>query len=181
MTQRLVIGVGGAGCYLANQIQSKISCNSLAIDRIPHLLNNYTFSNKIEITGQVCNSDILDEAYMATLLLDIKNHLKDSSVLILAIGLGGYIGTTLGVAIVKLANSIGINVVCAVYKPFAFEIPRHKASLNALEELGSCVNELVVHDHSVSLPIANQSQSMLHYFVAAGESMTNEVVSKLVA
>lgn len=76
MTQRLVIGVGGAGCYLANLIQSKILCSSLAIDRIPHLINDYSFSTKIEITEQFCNSDILDEAYIAALLLDIKKPLK---------------------------------------------------------------------------------------------------------
>lgn len=181
MTQRLVIGVGGAGCYLANQIQSKISCDSLAINRIPHLLNDYSFSNKIEITEQVFSSDILDEAYVAALLLDIKNHLKNSSVLVLAMGLGGYIGSTLGVAIAKLANSMGINMVCAIYKPFAFETPRHKASLTALEELRSFVDELIVHDHSTNLPASDQTQSVQHYFIAAGESMTNDVVRKLAA
>ena len=53
--------------------------------------------------------------------------------------------------------------------------------LNCTEELRVFVNELIVHDHSVRLPVADQSQSMRHYFVMAGESMTNEVVRKLVA
>jgi len=114
-------------------------------------------------------------------LQDVQNHLKGMSVLVLSIGLGGYIGTTQGIAIAKLAGSMSVNVVCAVYKPFAFEVPRHRASLNALEELRVCVNELIVHDHAVTFSVADQSQSMLHYFVAAGEAMTNEVVSKLVA
>lgn len=55
MTKIFVLGAGGAGCYLANQIQSKISCNSLAIDRVPHLLNDYSFANKIEISAQDYN------------------------------------------------------------------------------------------------------------------------------
>lgn len=95
-------------------------------------------------------------------------------------GLGGYIGTTLGVAIAKLANSMDINVVCAVYKPFAFETPRHKTSLTALEELRACVDELVVHDHAVSQPTADQSQSLLEYLLASGELMADKVSSKLV-
>jgi cell division GTPase FtsZ len=181
MIKIVVIGVGGAGCYLANQIQSKISCNSLAIDRIPHLLDDYNFANKIEISAQDYNGDVLDALYKNTLLQDVQKHLRNSSILVLAIGLGGYIGTTLGVELAKLARSMEIKIICVAYKPFAFEIPRHKTSLNALEELRVFVNELIVHDHSVRLPVADQSQSMRHYFVTAGESMTNEVVRKLVA
>lgn len=182
MTKIFVLGVGGAGCYLADQIQFKIPCNSLAIDRTSHLLDGYSFANKIEISEQDFNKDVLSESYKASLLQNIQKHLKDSSVLVLAMGLGGYIGTTLGVAIAKLANSMGVNVVCAVYQPFAFEVPRHKTSLTALAELRACVDdELVVHDHAINLSTTEQSQSLQKYFIAAGDSLTNDVVRKLVA
>ncbi len=183
MTQKLIMGVGGAGCYLANQIQSKVSCNSLAIDRAPHLLSDYNFSNKIEIAEQIFSGGIIDEDYMAALLLDIKNQLKGSSVLVLAIGLGGYIGTTLGVAIAKLANSMGVNVVCIVYLPFAFEgAKRRQVSLSALNELRACAAEVVVHDHNVEIASAEDpSQSLLDYFKAANESLMDDINVKLLA
>ena len=181
MTSVVMIGVGGAGCYLANQIQSKISCNSLAIDRAPHLLNDYSFSNKIAITEQGYDGDVLDESYKAALLLDIKNHLKDSSVLVLTIGLGGYIGTTLGIDIATLARNQGIKIICVTYKPFAFEVARHQIAFNALEELQVLVDELVIHDHATGLSAVNQSQPLLDYFIAAGETMVNEVRGRLTA
>lgn len=125
-------------------------------------------------------ADALHVRYKNTLLQDVQKHLKNSSILVLAIGLGGYIGTTLGVELAQLARDMGIKIICVAYKPFAFEAARHQVAFNALEELRACVDELIIHDHATSLPTIDQSQSLLDYFIAAGETMVNEVGGRLV-
>src|SRR5690606_3480642 len=103
--------------------------------------------------------------YKDALLQSVQMHLISSSIVVLAIGLGGYLGTTLGVEVACLARSRGKKIICVAYKPFAFETSRHQATFDALEKLQACVDELIVHDHATGLSTANQSQSVRDYFI----------------
>jgi len=174
MTNKLVIGIGGAGCYLASQIQSKISCHSLAIDKTGNFVGNHVFDKKMEIAEQDYNYSFLNESFKTTLVHDVQQHIKNYSTLVLPIGLGGYLGTTLGVEFARFVKSMGIKTIAVVYLPFAFEKPRHKISLQALADLRACVDDLIIHDHATQL-VLNESQSMLDYFIAAGQSMVNQL------
>ena len=181
MSKVLIIGVGGAGCSLAAHIQEKTSFDSLAIDRVQYLLD-HNFTNKIEISEQLSAGHELPASYKHEILQAVEKHLSDSSI-VLTVGLGGNLGTSLGIEIAKLARKMGVNVVCAAYLPFAFEGPkRRQVSLRALDELQICANEIVVHDNSVEIVSAESpSQSLLDYFKAANESLTNNVSAKLSA
>ena len=179
---RVVIGVGGAGCSLAAHIQKKTSFDSLAIDRAQYL-PDHNFTNKIEISEQMSAGHKLPDSYKQEILQAVEKHLIGSSAIVLAVGLGGNLGTALGIEIAKLARKMGINVVCAAYLPFDFEgAKRRQVSLSALNELRMCTDEIVVHDNSVEIvSVESPSQSLLDYFKAANESLMDDVNAKLVA
>jgi cell division GTPase FtsZ len=182
MADIIVIGIGGAGCSLAAHIQKKVSFDSLAIDRAQYL-PDHNFTNKIEIPEQMSAGHELPDSYKQEILQAVEKHLSGSSSVVLAVGLGGNLGTALGIEVAKLASNMGIKVVCAAYLPFAFEGgKRRQVSLNALNELRMCTDEIVVHDNSVEIVSAESpSQSLLDYFKAANESLMKNVNAKLLA
>lgn len=180
MINKLVIGIGGAGCYLANQIQSKFPCRSMAIEKTGNFAESYNFNHKLEISEEDYKNTHLNESYKTALLENIQKYLQDSSMLVLTAGLGGYLGTTMTIEVAKLAKSMGIKTIGVVYMPFAFETPRHEVSAKALTDLRTYVDELVIHDHATQLPLEpSKSKTLLNYFIEAGESMVNQLNNKL--
>lgn len=179
---RVVIGIGGAGCSLAAHIQKKTSFDSLAIDRAQYL-PDHNFTNKIEISEQMSAGHKLPDSYKQEILQTVEKHLSRSSSMVLAVGLGGKLGTDMGVEIAKLARKIDVNVVCVAYLPFAFEgAKRRQVSLSALNKLRMYTDEILVHDHADEIAaVEGLSQSLLDYFKAANESLTDCVNAKLLA
>lgn len=179
---RVVIGVGGAGCSLAAHIQKKTSFASLAIDRAQYL-PDHNFTNQLEISEQMSAGHELPDLYKQEILQTVEKYLIGSSAMVLAVGLGGNLGTALGIEIAKLARKMGTNVVCVAYLPFAFEgAKRRQVSLSALNELRMYADEVVVHDNSVEIAsVECPSQSLLDYFKAANESLMDDVNAKLLA
>ena len=149
----LVIGVGGAGnsivnhmieiptegiSFLAMDMDEDSLQESLAKDRIK-LPTDLAFNvgRSIEpLIGQMCANEKADE---------IKDHLKDASIIFIVAGMGGTCGTGASLEVAKSAKCIGIKTVVIVTKPFLFEgEKRQKIAEEYINSLQSIASEVIV-------------------------------------
>lgn len=177
MTKIVVLGAGGAGCYLAEQIKLKIDCYSLALDKKFQSLDDCNVDEKIEL------DDFSSNGHSFTLNHDqlkiIRKHLESATTLVFAAGLGGETGSVVCIEVAKLAKSMNIKTIFVGYKPMSFELVRYDTASEVESLLKSYVDEMIIHDHAQALPANNSSQTVLEYFKNAAQKIIGTTLFKL--
>ena len=154
MKDVLIMGIGGAGCSLADYAYAVIGCRVVAINTDQRGLDKCPIQERLLIGPRTCNGNAAyapPEGMRAAeeSIDELRLLLAKSKVLVVAAGLGGGTGTGALPVIVKLAQDQGMEVLVAVILPFSFEGPsRHEVAMACLSELTEMGASVIVHDNS---------------------------------
>lgn len=180
-----IVGVGGAGTYLAGQFKAVTGYPAIAVNTDKRSLE------KSELTeGLLIGQTALHKSVLATPLLgqraaeesqtNLVQMMHGIKTLILVTGLGGATGTGAAPVIAKLACDRGIQVIAAVTLPFAFETSRRNNAVNGLAGLKSTGATVFVHDYAEDENAVTQaSLSMEAGFKCAADALCKAVIKEL--
>ena len=149
-----IIGLGGGGSnavdYMAKNYKANVSYICANTDT--KALRQLSVDKKIELgsykitkgLGAGMKSSVGREAALEN-RNDIKNAIKDSDMLFIAVGMGGGTGTGSAPIVADIAKELGILTVAVVTKPFTFEGNKKQRIANeGITKLISVVDSLIV-------------------------------------
>lgn len=170
-TRKAVLGVGGAGFNLVNQLRSQgaiqatlAHANSREVIRsadgilpipleVPLTEPRFPFGDVIRT-----NAEKLARRAMSAL--------PETDRLILVAGLGGYVGSYITPELARLAKKAGMQVMGLVFLPFAWEGDEHyrERSVRSLQAIENALDVLHVIDMQKASLEVPANTSMAHFF-----------------
>ncbi|MEZ0360886.1 MAG: cell division protein FtsZ [Hydrogenobacter sp.] len=183
-TRIKVFGIGGGGSNAVNRMYKDgiegVDLFALNTD-IQHL-TSLSVPNKIQIGEKVTKGlgagakpEIGEQAALED-IDKVKDVLRNTDMLFLAVGLGGGTGTGAAPIIAETAKEMGILTVAVVTKPFLFEGPRRmQVALEGLERLKEVVDTYIVINNQKLAEMADRNFSIRDAF-----KMVDDVLSKAV-
>ena len=159
----ILIGIGGAGCAIADQVHTMLggrlmhinACEDIAEERadVKYIaLPTRPRGFRDDTDACQCVEGARDE-FIALLSMP-------SQVFLFA-GLGGAIGSGAAPAVARFAAELGIEVAGMVTLPFAYETRAGALAEKAITSLRSACSSLFIHDHgNASRAAANANLSM---------------------
>lgn len=183
-TRIKVFGVGGGGCNAVNRmyLDGIEGVELFAINTDVQHLSSLSVPHKIQIGEKVTRglgAGAKPEVGEQAALEDadkIKEILRDTDMLFLAVGLGGGTGTGAAPVIAEIAKDMGILTVAVVTKPFNFEGPKRAQVANeGLERLKDVVDTYIVVNNQKLVEMADRNFSVRDAF-----KMVDDVLSKAV-
>jgi len=183
-TRIKVFGIGGGGSNAVNRmyLDGIEGVELFAINTDVQHLTSLSVPNKIQIGEKVTRGlgagarpEIGEQAALED-IDKIKDVLRDTDMLFLAVGLGGGTGTGAAPVIAEAARDLGILTVAVVTKPFNFEgQKRIQVALEGLERLKELVDTYIVVNNQKLVEIAERKFSIKEAF-----KMVDDVLSKAV-
>ncbi|MEY4591402.1 MAG: hypothetical protein RIR18_297 [Pseudomonadota bacterium] len=172
MDKLLVIGVGGAGWAIAQQVQVLTGGQLLALNTDHEALAAIPMANQLQVSGQILAEGNLLEKFGR----ELDNSFADVHQLIVTVGLGGMTGTNIAPLLVKIAVTKGIDVCVAATLPFAFEGSRQAMASKGLDVLKKMGVPIFIYDNaSIEQQEAATSISLLAAFKAGGKFLASNV------
>jgi cell division protein FtsZ len=179
-----VVGVGGAGVNAVNRmVEAQLpGVEFVAINTDLQSLQNsnadVTLHIGSELTRGLGSGSDPRVGYSAAYEEQdkIKELLKGSDMVFLAVGAGGGTGTGAAPVVAKLARDVGALTVAAVTKPFSFEGARRAAQAEeGIAALGSEVDTLIVIPNERLLQILERRTSITDAFRVADDVLRQAV------
>jgi len=183
-TRIKVFGIGGGGSNAVNRMYLDMieGVELFAINTDVQHLASLSVPNKIQIGEKVTRGlgagarpEIGEQAALED-IDKIKEILRNTDMLFLAVGLGGGTGTGAAPVIAEAAKDMGILTVAVVTKPFNFEgKKRLQVALEGLERLKEVVDTYIVINNQKLVEIAERNFSIKDAF-----KMVDDILSKAV-
>jgi Cell division GTPase len=183
-TRIKVFGIGGGGSNAVNRmyLDGIEGVELFAINTDIQHLTSLSVPNKIQIGEKVTRGlgagarpEIGEQAALED-IDKIKEVLRNTDMLFLAVGLGGGTGTGAAPVIAETAKEMGILTVAVVTKPFNFEgQKRMQVALEGLERLKEVVDTYIVINNQKLVEVAEKNFSIKDAF-----KMVDDVLSKAV-
>ncbi|WP_299199175.1 cell division protein FtsZ [Thermocrinis sp.] len=183
-TRIKVFGIGGGGSNAVNRmyLDGIEGVELFAINTDIQHLTSLSVPNKIQIGEKVTRGlgagarpEIGEQAALED-IDKIKEVLRNTDMLFLAVGLGGGTGTGAAPVIAETAKEMGILTVAVVTKPFNFEgQKRMQTALEGLEKLKEVVDTYIVINNQKLVEMAEKNFSIKDAF-----KMVDDVLSKAV-
>lgn len=155
----LVVGIGGAGCYMAKHVHTKVGGRLAVVNTDPIVLEESITADRLLIGDQqqkngdntlVRGKRAAEESRDA-----LTKLLENVDQLILLAGFGGATGTGAAPVIAQIAQSKKIPVCLALTIPFAFESVRREVALVGVSELKKAGVPIFVYDHEETMRSEN--------------------------
>ena len=158
-TRIKVMGIGGGGCNAVNRmfLDGIEDVEIYAINTDVQHLSALSVPHKIQIGEKVTRGlgagarpEVGEQAALED-IEKVKDVLKDTDMLFIAVGLGGGTGTGAAPVIAQTAKEMGILTVAVATLPFNFEGPRRmKVALEGLDKLRDNVDTyIVIHNQKL--------------------------------
>jgi cell division protein FtsZ len=183
-TRIKVFGIGGGGSNAVNRmcLDGIEGVELFAINTDIQHLASLSVPNKIQIGEKVTRGlgagarpEVGEQAALED-IDKIKEVLRNTDMLFLAVGLGGGTGTGAAPVIAEAAKEMGILTVAVVTKPFNFEgQKRMQVALEGLEKLKEVVDTYIVINNQKLVEVAEKNFSIKDAF-----KMVDDVLSKAV-
>jgi cell division protein FtsZ len=183
-TRIKVFGIGGGGSNAVNRmyLDGIEGVELFAINTDIQHLTSLSVPNKIQIGEKVTRGlgagarpEVGEQAALED-IDKIKEVLRNTDMLFLAVGLGGGTGTGAAPVIAETAKEMGILTVAVVTKPFNFEgQKRMQVALEGLEKLKEVVDTYIVINNQKLVDVAEKNFSIKDAF-----KMVDDVLSKAV-
>jgi cell division protein FtsZ len=183
-TRIKVFGIGGGGSNAVNRmcLDGIEGVELFAINTDIQHLTSLSVPNKIQIGEKVTRGlgagarpEIGEQAALED-IDKIKEVLRNTDMLFLAVGLGGGTGTGAAPVIAEASKEMGILTVAVVTKPFNFEGQRRmQVALEGLERLKEVVDTYIVINNQKLVEVAEKNFSIKDAF-----KMVDDVLSKAV-
>lgn len=185
MNKVLVMGLGGAGIFIAGHIQKQLGCQVVAANTDSTALRMSSFERQLILgptvyKGDSANTPARGRRAAEESRVELAQSLEGVDTLVLLAGLGGGTGTGAAPVVIALAKSLGIKIVMAVVLPFEFEKERRAIALGALAELQSEVVTVLVHDNADALnDLGKPNRSLLNVFEVSAKKIAEDVRVRL--
>ncbi|SHK14834.1 cell division protein FtsZ [Thermocrinis minervae] len=183
-TRIKVFGVGGGGSNAVNRmyLDGIEGVELFVINTDVQHLTKLEVPNKIQIGEKVTKGlgagakpEVGEQAALED-IDKIREILRNTDMLFLAVGLGGGTGTGAAPIIAEAAKEMGILTVAVVTKPFAFEGPRRmQVAEEGLERLKDVVDTYIVVNNQKLAELSDRNLSIKEAF-----KMVDDVLSKAV-
>jgi cell division protein FtsZ len=183
-TRIKVFGIGGGGSNAVNRmyLDGIEGVELFAINTDVQHLASLSVPNKIQIGEKVTRGlgagarpEVGEQAALED-IDKIKEVLRNTDMLFLAVGLGGGTGTGAAPVIAETAKEMGILTVAVVTKPFNFEGQRRmQVALEGLERLKEVVDTYIVVNNQKLVEMAEKNFSIKEAF-----KMVDNVLSRAV-
>ena len=164
-TRIKVVGVGGGGCNAVNRMFNDgiEDVEIYAVNTDVQHLSSLSVPHKIQIGEKVTRGlgagarpEVGEQAALED-VDKIKDILRDTDMLFIAVGLGGGTGTGAAPVIAQTAREMGILTVAVATLPFKFEGPRRmESALAGLDRLKDNVDTYIVIHNQKLQDIANK-------------------------
>ena len=188
-----VIGIGGAGCNVLDRIALHERIDEgelLALNTDIRDLVSSVAQDKVQLGKQLTQGlgaggdPELGEEAAQEATNEIKDSLKDKSLVFICAGLGGGTGSGAAPIVAKLAKEAGAFVVGFVMMPFSFEGRRRlQQADNALSEMEKCTDALMTFENDRMGGLVVPKEGIQQAFAAADQIIGQSVgaIIKLVA
>jgi cell division protein FtsZ len=183
-TRIKVFGIGGGGSNAVNRmyLDGIEGVELFVVNTDIQHLTSLSVPNKIQIGEKVTRGlgagarpEVGEQAALED-IDKIKEVLRNTDMLFLAVGLGGGTGTGAAPVIAETAKEMGILTVAVVTKPFNFEgQKRMQVALEGLERLKEVVDTYIVINNQKLVEVAEKNFSIKDAF-----KMVDDVLSKAV-
>jgi cell division protein FtsZ len=183
-TRIKVFGIGGGGSNAVNRmyLDGIEGVDLFVVNTDIQHLTSLSVPNKIQIGEKVTRGlgagarpEVGEQAALED-IDKIKDVLRNTDMLFLAVGLGGGTGTGAAPVIAETAKEMGILTVAVVTKPFNFEgQKRMQVALEGLEKLKEVVDTYIVINNQKLAEVAEKNFSIKDAF-----KMVDDVLSKAV-
>ncbi len=183
-TRIKVFGIGGGGSNAVNRmfLEGVEGVELFVINTDVQHLSSIAVPNKIQIGEKVTKGlgagakpEIGEQAALED-ADKIREILRNTDMLFLAVGLGGGTGTGAAPIIAEIAKDMGILTVAVATKPFNFEGPkRMQVALEGLEKLKDTVDTYIVVNNQKLVELADRNFSIKDAF-----KMVDDVLAKAV-
>jgi cell division protein FtsZ len=183
-TRIKVFGIGGGGSNAVNRmcLDGIEGVELFVVNTDIQHLTSLSVPNKIQIGEKVTRGlgagarpEVGEQAALED-IDKIKDVLRNTDMLFLAVGLGGGTGTGAAPVIAETAKEMGILTVAVVTKPFNFEgQKRMQTALEGLEKLKEVVDTYIVINNQKLVEVAEKNFSIKDAF-----KMVDDVLSKAV-
>lgn len=183
-TRIKVFGIGGGGSNAVNRmyLDGIEGVELFVVNTDIQHLTSLSVPNKIQIGEKVTRGlgagarpEVGEQAALED-IDKIKDVLRNTDMLFLAVGLGGGTGTGAAPVIAETAKEMGILTVAVVTKPFNFEGQRRmQVALEGLEKLKEVVDTYIVINNQKLVEVAEKNFSIKDAF-----KMVDDVLSKAV-
>jgi cell division protein FtsZ len=183
-TRIKVFGIGGGGSNAVNRmyLDGIEGVELFVVNTDVQHLTSLSVPNKIQIGEKVTRGlgagarpEVGEQAALED-IDKIKDVLRNTDMLFLAVGLGGGTGTGAAPVIAETAKEMGILTVAVVTKPFNFEgQKRMQTALEGLERLKEVVDTYIVINNQKLVEMAEKNLSIKEAF-----KMVDSVLSRAV-
>ncbi|WP_165794796.1 hypothetical protein [Marinobacter fuscus] len=169
MNGTVIIGVGGAGCAIAEQLGHSLGHDVLAVNSAGNGLEEKSARHRlcldINSRGGRLPTVVTAEAAAGEAADEFRKILAGNRRVILAVGLGGATGSGAAPKLAGIAQTVGAHVTAVATLPFSFEERRRAVAEAALLKLEEHADVLILHDHStVSHSKSAVQESLNEYF-----------------
>ena len=183
MDQVLVVGVGGAGCAIAQRVGKVLNCEVLAVNNSQENLLNKTAHHKLSLELGANNGSLPTRQHVITAVNNLsgvfKTLINNKKKVIITVGLGGNTGTGAAPVLARIAGTQGKKVITAATLPFSFETQRKAIAEITLGQLHKKSDEILIHNHSTNNNSGNPLQDSLEdYFAQVADQFATELSAK---
>lgn len=180
MNGNMIIGVGGAGCTIAEQFGHSLGYDVLVVngagDGLEGKATQHRLCLDIDSRGGRLPTVTTGEAAAVEATDAFVKLLVENQRIILVVGLGGAIGSGAAPVLARIAQTVGAHVTAVATLPFSFEEQRRVVAEAALLKLKEHADVLILHDHSaINRSKSAVQESLNEYF----GRVTSELGAKL--
>tara|TARA_Y100000589_G_C26842783_1_gene502668 strand:+ start:98 stop:631 length:534 start_codon:yes stop_codon:yes gene_type:complete len=165
MTKELIIGLGGAGNNVLNDLLKSRYKNLLLISPDKENIKTSSVQNKVHYKTEE-SKDIIESFENNKEEIDL--FLKDSNKVHLIAGLGGTFATTIFPVIIDYLKSKDVAVNGIVFMPFNMEGPekikKSKNAITSIEEKVDSINIINLQEHFSEPELGQGSNIVLELF-----------------
>ncbi|HHJ63778.1 MAG TPA: cell division protein FtsZ [Aquifex aeolicus] len=183
-TRIKVVGVGGGGCNAVNRmvLDGIEDVEIYAVNTDVQHLSSLSVPHRIQIGEKVTRGlgagarpEVGEQAAFED-VDKIKEILRETDMLFIAVGLGGGTGTGAAPVIAQTAREMGILTVAVATLPFNFEGPRRmKVALEGLEKLKEHVDTYIVIHNQRLQELSNRTLTFKSAFKEVDDVLSKAV------
>lgn len=181
MNGTMIIGVGGAGCAIAEQLGRTLGHDVLAVNGAGNGLEEKATRHRLCLDmnsrGGRLPTVETSEAAAGEAADEFRKIIAGKQRVIIVAGLGGATGSGAAPKLAGIARALDTHVTAVATFPFSFEKQRRPVAEAALLKLKEHADVVILHDHSTSSSTKNpMPESLNEYF----DRIANELGAKLV-
>ncbi|MFZ3465002.1 hypothetical protein [Vibrio harveyi] len=181
MTNKLIIGVGGAGTNIAHFLVESLNDNSelLLINSDKASLDKHSTLNRIFL-DLTLSSETTKPKKITDIVSSVKGEIlrytHNKAHLVIVVGLGGETGSYSASSIVNIVNNDLNNVILIAVLPFHFESSRRHLAEQELSKLTSLSNiKIISFDNE--LLMNNKKMGLTEAFEKANKAILSTILN----